>query len=84
VDPVAGTGKVTAQARAWRWPAVLAAEEACVPGRLTGLWEWCLSWQGREAATAACAQAGRAASDQIAAVVADLLAQLPPGTGQAR
>lgn len=51
VDPVAGGGKVTAQARAWDWPAVVGAEELG-PGRLGEQLRWCLSAAGRKAAEA--------------------------------
>jgi hypothetical protein len=49
VDPVAGGAKVTAQARALRWPALLPADRA-VPIELDRWWQWCLSRRGREAA----------------------------------
>ncbi|RCG29071.1 polysaccharide pyruvyl transferase family protein [Sphaerisporangium album] len=49
VDPVAGGGKVTAQARAWRWPAALPAEELRRP-TLDEHLTWCLSDPGRLAA----------------------------------
>ena len=42
VDPVAGGGKVTAQANALGWPAVIPAEEVC-PEMLDHWWSWCLS-----------------------------------------
>ncbi|OAH13460.1 polysaccharide pyruvyl transferase family protein [Streptomyces jeddahensis] len=45
VDPVHGGAKVTAQARACRWPAVLPAEGA-VPAELDRWWTWCLT-EGR-------------------------------------
>ncbi|MGX5359683.1 polysaccharide pyruvyl transferase family protein [Kocuria sp. KH4] len=51
VDPVAGGGKVTAQARAWDWPAVLGPEELG-PDRLEEQLAWCLSEDGRKAAQA--------------------------------
>lgn len=51
VDPVAGGGKVTAQARAWDWPAVVGAEEL-EPERLGEQLRWCLSAEGRKAAEA--------------------------------
>lgn len=51
VDPVAGGGKVTAQARAWDWPAVVGAEELG-PERLGEQLRWCLSAAGRKAAEA--------------------------------
>lgn len=49
VDPVRGGAKVSAQARALRWPAVLTADEA-TPGALDRWWSWCLSPDGRGAA----------------------------------
>ncbi|MEU0738888.1 polysaccharide pyruvyl transferase family protein [Streptomyces sp. NPDC006134] len=52
IDPVAGGAKVSAQARACGWPALLAAEDAEGPGLAAGLerwWEWCLG-EGRERA----------------------------------
>jgi hypothetical protein len=42
VDPVAGGGKVTAQARAWGWPAIVAAEQAADRRLLGRHWDWCL------------------------------------------
>jgi hypothetical protein len=48
VDPVEGGAKVTAQARACGWPALLAAEELGTAG-LERWWEWCLG-EGRERA----------------------------------
>jgi Polysaccharide pyruvyl transferase len=54
IDPVAGGGKVTAQAAAWDWPAVLAAEQAADLRRLDERWDWCRSPAARsEAAKAA-------------------------------
>jgi Polysaccharide pyruvyl transferase len=58
VDPVAGTGKVTAQARAWHWPAILAAEDAAERRLLARHWNWCLSGRGRRAAASAAADPG--------------------------
>ncbi|MEU0335928.1 polysaccharide pyruvyl transferase family protein [Streptomyces sp. NPDC006193] len=49
VDPVAGGAKVTAQARAAGWPALVAAE-ALTPRLLDHWWEWALSGAGRTAA----------------------------------
>ncbi|MFC4907175.1 polysaccharide pyruvyl transferase family protein [Actinomadura gamaensis] len=48
VDPVAGGAKVTAQARAWAWPAVVTVGEDAAPPLLDGtaldrLWGWCLA-----------------------------------------
>ncbi|MGC0373879.1 polysaccharide pyruvyl transferase family protein [Streptomyces sp. SAI-229] len=48
VDPVAGGAKVTAQARACGWPALLAAEQVDAR-RLDRWWYWCLT-SGRVAA----------------------------------
>jgi hypothetical protein len=48
VDPVVGGAKVTAQARACDWPALVPAEQVD-EGRLDHWWQWCLS-AGREAA----------------------------------
>ncbi|MEV5322453.1 polysaccharide pyruvyl transferase family protein [Streptomyces sp. NPDC052687] len=48
VDPVAGGAKVTAQARACGWPALLPAERADADG-LERWWRWCLG-PGREEA----------------------------------
>lgn len=50
VDPVAGGGKVTAQARALGWPALVAAERVADPDTLDHWWTWCLSPSGRERA----------------------------------
>jgi hypothetical protein len=71
VDPVIGGGKVTAQARALDWPAVIGTEEFD-PVALDGWWHWCSSPQGRE-------RAGRGipAGEPL---VDGLLAQLRAGT----
>jgi hypothetical protein len=56
VDPVAGGAKVTAQAQAWQWPAVVtispdeSPEEALDSSRLDEWRDWCLSPAGRDAA----------------------------------
>jgi hypothetical protein len=51
VDPVAGGGKVTAQARVLDWPAVVpAAGVLGSPDALAAWWKWCLSPEGRAAA----------------------------------
>ncbi|MFD4988456.1 polysaccharide pyruvyl transferase family protein [Streptomyces sp. NPDC058374] len=49
VDPVAGGAKVSAQARALRWPATLTADTVC-ERLLDRWWAWCLSPAGRDAA----------------------------------
>lgn len=56
VDPVAGGGKVSAQARAWGWPGLVPAERVADTARLDALWDWCLSAEGRRAAQAASAR----------------------------
>lgn len=50
VDPVAGGGKVTAQATALGWPAVVPAERVADPDTLDRWWTWCLSPSGRQRA----------------------------------
>lgn len=73
VDPVAGGAKVTAQARAWRWPGILAAEDTADRARLDAQWDWCLSAAGRGAAAAAAA--GPAGPHPLlTAMIADLRA----------
>jgi hypothetical protein len=74
VDPVHGSGKVTAQASAWRWPAILPADQAADPRRLDQWWHWCLSAEGRHAA--ATATATRTGPGQPGAMLASLVAEL--------
>ncbi|MGA6167802.1 polysaccharide pyruvyl transferase family protein [Amycolatopsis magusensis] len=50
VDPVEGGGKVSAQARALGWPALVDAASAVEPGAFDRWWSWCLSGSGRERA----------------------------------
>ncbi|MFE6614203.1 polysaccharide pyruvyl transferase family protein [Amycolatopsis sp. NPDC057786] len=50
IDPVEGGGKVTAQADALGWPALVPAEEAGNRGVLDSWWRWCSSVQGRAVA----------------------------------
>jgi hypothetical protein len=55
VDPIAGGAKVTAQARAWDWPAIITTDPRGSPpyldqARLDHWWRWCLSPDGRRAA----------------------------------
>ncbi|WP_391293283.1 polysaccharide pyruvyl transferase family protein [Streptomyces albidoflavus] len=57
VDPVAGGAKVSAQARALRWPAALSAD-AVDERSLDRWWDWCLSPAGRNAARRRARQAG--------------------------
>ena len=49
VDPVTGGGKVTAQAQAWGWPAILQPDQLHNEA-LQRWWDWCLSQAGRKAA----------------------------------
>ncbi len=68
VDPVAGGGKVTAQARAWGWPCVLTAEgldAAALDEQLA----WCRSGSGRAAARSAQEVAATAGGEQLDALV---------------
>jgi len=71
-DPVAGAGKVTAQARAWDWPALLAAEDATDRGLLARHWNWCLSGEGRRAAASAAAQPDPGRPPLLAALLSAL------------
>jgi hypothetical protein len=52
VDPVAGGAKVTAQAQAWHWPAVVTpGPTGAVDAGTMHRWrDWCLSAPGRQAA----------------------------------
>ncbi|WP_241248923.1 polysaccharide pyruvyl transferase family protein [Rhodococcus sp. X156] len=70
VDPVAGGGKVSAQAHAWQWPAVVPAEEVGT-ARLHEQLAWCLSAAGRTTA-AARAALPPAGEDQLARLLAVL------------
>ncbi len=72
VDPVAGGGKVTAQARAWGWPGLVPAEHSADPGRLDGPWDWCLSAAGRQAAHDASRQPDHDARSLLATLMACL------------
>jgi hypothetical protein len=57
VDPVSGGGKVTAQARALGWPAVVPADKAH-SGAFASWWDWCLSPPARSAAAGCADQPG--------------------------
>ncbi|WP_432482180.1 polysaccharide pyruvyl transferase family protein [Kineococcus esterisolvens] len=75
VDPVAGGGKVSAQARAWGWPALLGAEEVLAPDGALALGEqlaWCTSGSGRAAAARARREAPAAGAEQLQALTAAL------------
>ncbi|GAA4845408.1 polysaccharide pyruvyl transferase family protein [Saccharopolyspora rosea] len=71
VDPVAGGGKVTAQAAAWHWPVVTADALLADPAVLDGASGWCLSALGRAAART---RADGGGSPLIPALLDDLLA----------
>lgn len=66
VDPVAGGAKVTAQARAWGWPGMLAAEDvlAGTPA-LDEAFAWCTSPAGRAAAARARDEACATGTEQL-------------------
>jgi len=75
VDPVAGGGKVSEQARAWGWPALVAAEDLLADDGAPVLDEqaaWCLSGAGRTEADRCRDEAGAAGREQLDALVAAL------------
>ncbi|WP_182347468.1 polysaccharide pyruvyl transferase family protein [Tomitella gaofuii] len=74
VDPVSGTAKVTAQARALRWPAVIPA--ATVHEAFPSWWRWCLSPQARCAALACAGEMGSGARESEQGPVDALLEAL--------
>lgn len=67
VDPVAGGGKVSGQARAWGWPAVLTAEGLDGAG-LQEQFAWCRSGSGRAAARDARDTAATTGREQLTAL----------------
>jgi Polysaccharide pyruvyl transferase len=90
VDPVAGGAKVTAQARAWDWPAVVTTHGRPDPDQLSQQWRWCLSEEAAACARALATGAGPGRNGHgQASLIADLLCTLtspgwrpgPPGTG---
>lgn len=74
VDPVAGGGKVSAQARAWNWPAVIGAEELDADV-LDEQLRWCLSEDGRRSARARAAGTP-SGFEQLYELVGELLPEL--------
>ncbi|GAA4989261.1 polysaccharide pyruvyl transferase family protein [Kineococcus glutinatus] len=73
VDPVAGGAKVSAQARAWGWPALVGAQELLAgPGVLDEHLAWCLSGAGRAEAARCRDEAPGAGAAQLEALVAAL------------
>ena len=84
VDPVAGGAKVSAQARAWNWPALAGAEEVLAdPAVLDRHLAWCLSGAGRAAAERTRAQAPAAGERQLD-VLSAALGVVPPPRREAR
>ena len=71
VDPVAGGAKMTAQARAWNWPALLAAEDVTADA-LDREYAWCLSAAGRAASARTRDEAATAGTAQLDALAAAL------------
>lgn len=74
VDPVAGGGKVSAQAAALGWPAVIPAEHVRDTAAVHHWWQWCLSAAGR-------AHAGREEFPAADSLTQALLEELLPGRG---
>jgi hypothetical protein len=70
--PVDGGAKVTAQARAWQWPVIVAAGQATDRELVDTHWDWCLSAAGRHAAAAA----ARCGGGQVTAMLTELIADL--------
>jgi hypothetical protein len=80
VDPVAGGGKVSAQARALCWPGLARVGETS-PDELAGLLRWSLSAPARARAARAAAQA-RPALDQLRAEFVALFLPSAPQNDQ--
>jgi polysaccharide pyruvyl transferase len=79
VDPVAGGGKVSAQADAWQWPALLSVEAVVRAGAELGCWwRWCLSPQARELA-AERASSARHRPEELVGELLDILDGPAPG-----
>lgn len=79
VDPVLGGAKVTAQARAWAWPALLGPAGLDGPA-LDREWDWCRSAAGRLRAARCRRRAGT--ESPLTALVADLYASQDAGAGR--
>lgn len=67
VDPISGGGKVSAQAHALDWPAVVAAEDVGQEP-LDRWWRWCLSGEAREDAARTRAAGGELVSGLLSEV----------------
>ncbi|HET6187406.1 MAG TPA: polysaccharide pyruvyl transferase family protein [Trebonia sp.] len=80
VDPVAGGAKVTAQAQAWRWPAVVApgAGGTVDTGAMDRWRDWCLSEPGRRAARRAAQSPPRS---PLAGLIPELVVTGKPEAG---
>jgi Polysaccharide pyruvyl transferase len=76
VDPVAGGGKVAAQAAAWGWPAVVTADQAADPAVLDGWLDWATSGRGAALAGEAADAARAGARAQLGAALSAVAA--PP------
>lgn len=79
IDPVAGGGKVRAQAQAWHWPAILTTEDLLGSGSsdqvLTRWWDWCRSPLARWLV-------GRVGRDRSEWLTSGLLRELRPGVAE--
>lgn len=87
VDTTAGGGKLSAQATAWEWPALLSAEDVHVGPehahpRLQRWWEWCRTAEARVLAEARAAEAPAAGRKTMSRLLDDLhsRASQPEGT----
>ena len=82
IDPVAGGGKVAAQAAAWGWPVLLPRPGTPVldRGELDRLWAWCRSAESRDRARSALGTRNtQPLTADLLSVLAD--ASLSPGHG---
>lgn len=76
VDPVAGGGKVSVQAGAWDWPALVTAGSLLAgTAALSHWWRWCLSAQGRALATERAATAGQGRPEELVSELLRILAE---------
>ncbi|WP_242900710.1 polysaccharide pyruvyl transferase family protein [Actinomadura terrae] len=81
VDPVGGGAKVTAQARAWSWPAIVTVPQvqdgadgpALEAAELDRWWNWCLSSEGVGRARARSDAAAAAREPAVAALAGELM-----------
>lgn len=87
VDTIAGGGKLSAQATAWEWPALLSAEDVHVSPegtrpRLQRWWEWCRTPEARVLAESRAAEAPAAGRKAMSRLLDELhgRASQPEGT----